>query len=103
MQHRYLTRFVAMLQNKLHVFVAHWVILENIHTIPWMAQGNSEGKAGNAKACGGGGDAYDWNSQGMVGEIDLEFPPGTDTSVFLENAFEKANIQTGRRLTIMEF
>ena len=57
-----------MLQNKLHVFVAHWVILENIHTIPWMAQGNSEGKAGNAKTCGwGGGDAYDWNSQGMVG------------------------------------
>ena len=52
---------------------------------------------------GGGGDAYDWNSQGMVGEIDLEFPLGTDTSVFLENAFEKANIQTGRRLTIMEF
>ena len=47
MQHRYSARFVAMLQNKLHVFVAHWVILENIHTIPWMAQGNSEGKAGN--------------------------------------------------------
>ena len=52
---------------------------------------------------GGGGDAYDWNSQGMVGGIDLEFLRGTDTSVFLENAFEKANIQTGRSLTIMEF
>ena len=50
-----------------------------------------------------GGDAYDWNPQSMVGGIDLEFPPGTDTSVFLENAFEKANIQTGGRLTIMEF
>ena len=94
-----------MLQNKLHVFVAHWVILENIHTIPWMAQGNSEGKAGNAKTCG-------WGGRGMLtigtpkawwGGIDLEFPRGTDTSVFLENAFEKANIQTGRSLTIMEF
>jgi len=40
----------------------------------------------------------------MVGwGLDLEFPQGTDMSVFLENAFEKANIQTGRRLTIMEF
>ena len=61
---------------------------------------------GQGRKCKGmrkGGDAYDWNSQGMVGGIDLEFPPGTDTSVFLENAFEKANIQTGRRLMIMEF
>ena len=29
--------FCSKLQNKLDVFVAHWVILENIHTIPWTA------------------------------------------------------------------
>ena len=28
----------------------------------------------------GGGDAYNWNSEGMVGGgVDLEFPQGTDT------------------------
>ena len=54
---------------------------------------------------GMGGDAYNWNSEGMVGGggVDLEFHRGQTLSVFLENAFEKANIQMGRRLTIMEF
>ena len=92
MQHRYSTRFVAMLQNKLHVFVAHWVILENIHTIPWMAQGNSEGKAGNTI---GTPKAW-WGDRYGISTRDRH-------ELFLENAFEKANIQTGRRLTIMEF
>ena len=68
-----------MLQNKLDVFVAHWVILENIHTIPWTAERNSEGKAGNPKALGGmltiGIPKAWWGG----GEVDLEFPQGTDT------------------------
>ena len=36
----------------------HWVIPENIHTIPWVASWNSEGKVG---------DFLDWNSEGIVG------------------------------------
>ena len=32
------------------------------------------------------------------GGVDLEFPQGTDTSVFLENAFEKAIYPNGKKV-----
>ena len=86
-----------MLQNKLDVFVAHWVILENIHTIPWTAERNSEGKAGNPKAWGG--DAYNWNSEGMVGGgVDLEFPQGTDTECIPWKRFWKGKYPNGKKV-----
>ena len=61
MQHRYSTRFVAMLQNKLDVFVAHWVI-----SIPYHGRlkGIPRARQGIQRH---GGDAYNWNSEGMVG------------------------------------
>ena len=47
------------------------------HTMDSLKEFRGQGR----ESKGMGGDAYNWNSEGMVGGggVDLEFPQGTDT------------------------
>ena len=49
------------------------------------------------------GGTYNWNSEGIGGVLDLEFPQGKDESVFLENAsfIDLISLQTKHELTTL--
>jgi len=64
-----------------------WPVLENIHTIPWTAFRNSEGKGGFFELeiqRHGGYLRLRFRRHGGV--LNLGFPQETDKSVFLEKA-----------------
>ena len=84
----------------------HWAIPEismTIHVHGWLfgiLRARRVLWTGNPRALGG---TYHWNSEGMGGVLDLEFPQGKDESVFPENAYfiHLISLQTKRKLTTL--